>query len=486
MNVNVRARDNDGNTATGTVQVTWSDRPPVAVDDAATTNEDVTVMITPLANDSDPDAGDAISLVSFSQPSHGTVTAAGAVLTYAPALNFNGTDSFFYTIRDVTGLNASATVTITLNPVNDAPIAVADSFTTLENAGIVIGAGALTANDSDPEGTALAVTAVGSAVNGTVALAAGIVTFTPTTFFNGAATFVYTVSDGALTAMATVTVTVLPVNQAPTLPVVLSPSPGSTVATLTPSLTVTNATDVDTGEVLTYEFQIDTSAAFGGAALQDAGQVAQGTTTTSFTPAALTEDTVYFWRVRTSDGVLFGDWTTPATFFVDTANQPPTAPFALGPTTGTLLQSQFPVFAVENAIDPDGQTLTYAFEVHAGTATGPMVLSSSGIAEGSSGRTTWTATMPLGRNSTYVWVARATDSVGATGPFSEAATFSVYQKPKAGCSCDLAAGGAQAAPPAGAGAAVLALALAAWCRRRGAISGSRSRPASPSATPPLR
>ena len=73
----------------------------------------------------------------------------------------------------------------------------------------------LTANDSDPEGDPLTITAVGGATNGTVVLNGGNVVFTPTANYNGAAAFTYTLSDGNGTATGTVNVTVNPVNDPP-------------------------------------------------------------------------------------------------------------------------------------------------------------------------------------------------------------------------------------------------------------------------------
>ncbi|GIV57476.1 MAG: hypothetical protein KatS3mg109_2041 [Pirellulaceae bacterium] len=93
---------------------------PVANDDTATTDEDSPVIIDVLANDSDPD-GDVLSIASVTDPPHGTATNNGSTVTYTPELNFNGTDTFDYTVSDGNGGTATATVTVTINPVNDAP-----------------------------------------------------------------------------------------------------------------------------------------------------------------------------------------------------------------------------------------------------------------------------------------------------------------------------------------------------------------------------
>jgi len=94
-------------------------RPPVAVDDSATTNQNTPVPIVVLANDSDPD-GDPLTVTAFTKGAHGTVTFSDNVATYTPSTGFGGTDSFTYTISDGHGATASATVTVR---VNQAPVA---------------------------------------------------------------------------------------------------------------------------------------------------------------------------------------------------------------------------------------------------------------------------------------------------------------------------------------------------------------------------
>ena len=103
---------------------------PNAVDDVLTTAEDTaSAPLNVLANDSDVD-GDALAVTTLTPTAgHGTVscTAAGS-RTYTPALNYNGPDSFTYSISDGNGGSDTATVSITVTPVNDAPNAVDDSL----------------------------------------------------------------------------------------------------------------------------------------------------------------------------------------------------------------------------------------------------------------------------------------------------------------------------------------------------------------------
>ena len=119
------AMDSGGLTSKATVRVTVTpvNDPPEAVDDEAETLEDVAVVVDVLANDSDVD-GDPLAVVSAGPAGHGATAVANGGVRYSPALNWYGTDRFTYTIADPGGLTATATVTMTVLPVNDAPEAV--------------------------------------------------------------------------------------------------------------------------------------------------------------------------------------------------------------------------------------------------------------------------------------------------------------------------------------------------------------------------
>jgi VCBS repeat-containing protein len=98
-------------------------QPPEAKDDDATTDEDTPVSVNVLSNDTDPDTGDDLDIASFGQGQNGSVTCDNETgeCTYTPNSNFNGEDSFSYTANDGSADSKEATVTITVNPVNDAP-----------------------------------------------------------------------------------------------------------------------------------------------------------------------------------------------------------------------------------------------------------------------------------------------------------------------------------------------------------------------------
>ena len=131
----------------------------MAVNDAATTAEDTPVSIAVLANDTDLD-GDTLTVTSVGTPAHGSAVAnADGTITYTPAANYTGADSFSYTIGDGQGGSATATVSVTVTAANDAPVAVNDAATTAEDTAVTI---AVLANDTDVDGDTLTVTSVGT------------------------------------------------------------------------------------------------------------------------------------------------------------------------------------------------------------------------------------------------------------------------------------------------------------------------------------
>ena len=195
-------------TVTVNISLAAVNDPPVAVDDVGTTAEDTPIQFTTLqANDTDVDS-QTLTVTAVNNAQNGSVVLNGATVTFTPAANFSGMASFNYTVSDGAATD-TGTVTITVTAVNDPPVAGDDVATTSQNTPITLST--LTANDSDGgDGGALTITAVGSAVNGTVQLNGGAPIFTPTTGFTGTASFEYTLSDGgATTDTGLVTITVV-------------------------------------------------------------------------------------------------------------------------------------------------------------------------------------------------------------------------------------------------------------------------------------
>ncbi|MDV7213490.1 beta strand repeat-containing protein, partial [Azotobacter beijerinckii] len=246
-----------GDTATRTVAITVTpvNDAPDAVNDSFTVAEDSgATVLNLLANDSfAPDTGETLTVTAVTQPAvGGSVTLAGGVVSFTPTAHWNGTTSFTYTLSDGNGGTDTATVSVTVTPVNDAPDAVNDSFTVAEDSGATVLN--LLANDSfaPDTGETLTVTAVTQpAVGGSVTLVGGVVSFTPTANWNGTTSFTYTLSDGnGGTDTATVSVTVTPVNDAPDAvndSFTVAEDSGATVL----NLLANDSFAPDTGETLT-------------------------------------------------------------------------------------------------------------------------------------------------------------------------------------------------------------------------------------------
>jgi VCBS repeat-containing protein len=161
-----------------------------------------------LANDTDVD-GDALTITGVQGAVNGSVSLVGGNIIFTPAANYAGPASFTYTISDGKGGSDTATVNLSVTPVNDAPTAVADSGKTGMNAALTIPVSTLLANDSDIEGNPLGIVSVQGAANGTVSLSGSNVIFTPASNFEGVASFTYTIRDTAgATSTAAVNVTV--------------------------------------------------------------------------------------------------------------------------------------------------------------------------------------------------------------------------------------------------------------------------------------
>ena len=208
--------DGNGGTDTATVSVTVSavNDDPDAQADAYSTAFNTTLNIAApgvLTNDSDVD-GDPLSVVSHSSASNGTVTQnADGSFTYTPNTGFSGTDSFDYAVSDGTTTNTATVSIVVAADTNVAPVAGIDNYTTGFNLALNVAAPGVLFNDGDANGDPLSVISHTVASNGTVSVNTdGSLTYTPDTDFTGFDSFDYTVSDGALTDTATVTVFVSP------------------------------------------------------------------------------------------------------------------------------------------------------------------------------------------------------------------------------------------------------------------------------------
>jgi large repetitive protein len=231
----------DSNIATVTLNVAPLDNTaPVAENSTVTTPEDTPVAITLLASDVD---GDPLTYEIVTPPVHGTLSGTGANRTYSPNLNYNGPDSFTFRVKDDDDeYSNTATVSITVTPVNDAPVANNLTISTPEDAAVNF-----TLTGSDIEGSPLTFEILSQPANGTLTGSAPDLTYTPNANFNGQNSFTFRVNDGGLNSnIATVTINVTPVNDAPT-------ASNSSVTTPedTPVTIGLVANDLD-GDALTY------------------------------------------------------------------------------------------------------------------------------------------------------------------------------------------------------------------------------------------
>ncbi|MFX1568654.1 MAG: NosD domain-containing protein [Promethearchaeota archaeon] len=183
-----------------------SNTPPLAVDDTATTDEDTTVVIDVLGNDSDVD-GDILYIDSVGFPSHGSASInQDNTITYIPDANYYGQDSFTYTMADGKGGSDTATVSINVNSVNDDPVAVDDTALTLEDTPITID---VLANDLDIDGDYLMIVSVVLPLHGTAIIFEEKIIYTPNLDYFGSDSFSYTMGDGnGGFDTATITITV--------------------------------------------------------------------------------------------------------------------------------------------------------------------------------------------------------------------------------------------------------------------------------------
>ncbi|EJG2045011.1 tandem-95 repeat protein, partial [Vibrio parahaemolyticus] len=210
------ATDPSGESISQTVNFTVA---PVAdiVADKATVVEDTPTIIKVLGNDTFEDDGKVVSLDTNNGPANGTVSVnPDGSVTYTPDDNYVGKDTFTYIVTSG-GVSESSTVEVNVTPVNDAPVAKDDIATTQEDTAVTID---VLSNDTDVDGDKLSIqSATVPEAQGKVEIVDGKLVFTPAENFNGHAEITYTVTDGQLTDEAKVTVTVNPVDDAPTIKV---------------------------------------------------------------------------------------------------------------------------------------------------------------------------------------------------------------------------------------------------------------------------
>jgi len=175
---------------------------PVSASQSVSTDEDLGVAITLASTDVE---GDALTYSVVAGPSNGSFSGTAPELTYTPNANFNGVDSFTFKANDGSSDSNTATISISVNPVNDAPLAEGQSVNVSYNT-----ATAITLAGTDVDGDSIAsYTVVSGPSHGSLTGSASSLTYTPTAAYTGADAFTFKVNDGSVdSSTATVSITV--------------------------------------------------------------------------------------------------------------------------------------------------------------------------------------------------------------------------------------------------------------------------------------
>ena len=228
------------------VQVASINQLPVAQDQNVNTNEDTSIPILLTASDAD---GDSLEYQVLLPPAHGSLEGSPPSLTYSPDADFSGTDSFTFSAFDGNAYSNEATVTLTIAPINDPPLAVNDTYAVDQDQALTIPVPGVLANDADIEGDALTASLVVPPVHGSLNFNAdGAFTYTPGIGFVGSDNFTYVANDGSAdSSTASVGITV----NAVSVPDATPPSPNPMTWAQAPqavndtsiTMTATEATD---------------------------------------------------------------------------------------------------------------------------------------------------------------------------------------------------------------------------------------------------
>ncbi len=247
--------DSNGGFDDGTVTVTVHpvNDAPFLPNQPFTIAEDNPTILSVFAGDVD---GDLLDWSVAATPSHGSIVGIGPDLVYIPDVNYVGDDTFQLSVTDG-DLSATGTITVHVAPVNDQPVANSATITTAEDLPVTF-----TLSASDPDGGALSFTApqAGPVNGGAVCTGGGSCTYTPAGDFNGADQFQFTASDGFMTDTASITILVAPVNDAPTVDMLLVATDEDTPVGL-PIV----AQDID-GDTLTYSVDAPLNGSLSGIA----------------------------------------------------------------------------------------------------------------------------------------------------------------------------------------------------------------------------
>ena len=257
--------DGAGGNTLGTVVINLvqvNDTPVASNDTLSDTAEDTALHISfssLLSNDKDADShnsqwggvDDVLTVSAVGNATHGSVAMVNGEVVFTPDANYHGAASFAYQVVDLSGAVAQAIATFTVTSVNDLPVAVGETISSSEDTTLVINQAALLQNDSDvdvaTDGQVLSITTVSNAQHGNVTLNAdGTISFVPDTNYFGNASFDYVVDDGnGGTAIATATIALANVNDAPVATGETISSNEDEILTIAASALLQNDSDID-------------------------------------------------------------------------------------------------------------------------------------------------------------------------------------------------------------------------------------------------
>ena len=289
-------------------QVACSNSPPDAVDDSATVLEDSSAnTINVLANDTDPNAGDTLTVIAVTQGAHGSVVNNSTSVSYTPNPLFFGTDSFTYTIDDGHSATDTATVNVTVTHVNHPPIANGDAYSMNQDTTLNVSAPGVLANDTDVDGDPLTAHVVTNVSHGSLTLnSTGALAYAPAPHFAGTDSFSYKANDGTVDSSAAATVTIhIADTEPPTISTSLAINslwpPNHDMVNVGFAFSATDNTSVASTDLAVFSDEDDVAPA-GGEESPDAMNIASGTLRLRSERSGNGDGRVYLIRITATDG----------------------------------------------------------------------------------------------------------------------------------------------------------------------------------------
>lgn len=272
------------------------------------------------------------------------------------------------------------------------------------------------ASQADIVGTAEALSSLSLSITGsenrnTTATATGEFSFASVPLVVGDNTFTINATDlaGNSAEEVSLILTRSQPSSGPSDPTIVSPMFGGTVMTLRPALTVENST-ITPESAIQYEYEIYSDESM--SQLVESELTDEQDTNTIFIPANdLVENSRYYWRVRALGAELYSQWVT-GEFFVNSVNEAPGVFNTTSPADGSVVSVFDPTLTVTNSVDPDGDALTYTFELYLDDLTGPSIWQSALVDEGMNGTTGVQVGLSLQENTLYYWRVSASDGNG--------------------------------------------------------------------------